>query len=201
LIARLMTAQRILALEHGLRTSLEERTQWALTDSLTGVRNRRSCDEALARMGRRAGDGRRPLSLLMIDTDHFKAFNDCYGHPEGDACLRDVAAALQSALSRPDDVLARYGGEEFVVLLQGVEAPGALVMAERLHAAVEALAVRHAGSPFGQVTLSVGAASSAAPHHAAHAQELLATADAALYEAKRAGRNRVVVKAMAPASA
>jgi diguanylate cyclase (GGDEF)-like protein len=188
-----VTQARHIELGDDLRRERFELQDIAWTDALTGVRNRRFLDHSLARALRRAGDAGRPLSLLMIDIDHFKGFNDRYGHPAGDACLRDVASALQRALARPDDVLARYGGEEFVALLHDVGAPGALVVAERLRAAVEALGIDHAGSPFGQVTVSIGAASgvSDAQHDGAGAPQLLAAADAALYEAKRAGRNQV----------
>src|SRR3569832_2336918 len=116
LIARLMTAQRILALEHGLRTTLEERTQWALTDSLTGVRNRRCFDLELRRelkIARRYGGD---LSLLVIDVDHFKAVNDQYGHAVGDEVLEGVARRLESQLPLDTDRLARIGGEEIAVV-------------------------------------------------------------------------------------
>jgi diguanylate cyclase (GGDEF)-like protein len=162
----------------------------AWTDALTGIGNRRFLEHALARAVRRARRGARPLSVLMIDIDHFKALNDRYGHPAGDACLRDVAAALREALVRPDDVLARYGGEEFIVLLHDVDTAGARVVAQRMRTAVESLRIAHAGSPFGVVTISIGTASST-QHDGAAPSRLVEAADAALYEAKRAGRNRV----------
>ncbi|HXD04896.1 MAG TPA: GGDEF domain-containing protein [Burkholderiaceae bacterium] len=192
-----LTQVRHIELGDDLRRERFELQAIAWTDALTGVRNRRFIDHALARAARRARHAGRPLSVLMIDIDHFKGLNDFYGHPAGDACLREVATALQHALARPDDVLARYGGEEFIALLHDVEAPGALVVAERLRAAIEALRIHHNGSPFGVVTVSIGAASTAS--HDADAADLIEAADAALYEAKRSGRNRVEVQSTVPA--
>jgi len=162
----------------------------AWTDALTGVPNRYFLDEALDRVWRRDLRARRPLAVLMIDIDHFKLLNDRYGHPTGDACLRQVARVLQSALVRPGDVLARYGGEEFIALIQDADAAGGQVVGERLRAAVEGLRIEHRGSPFGIVTISVGVAS-ATPVGDAAPTSLIQAADRALYEAKCAGRNQV----------
>jgi len=162
----------------------------AWTDALTGVPNRYFLDEALDRVWRRDLRARRPLAVLMIDIDHFKLLNDRYGHPTGDACLRQVARVLQSALVRPGDVLARYGGEEFIALIQDADAAGGQVVGERLRAAVEGLRIEHRGSPFGIVTISVGVAS-ATPVGDAAPTSLIQAADRALYEAKCAGRNLV----------
>ena len=162
----------------------------AWTDALTGVANRRYLDQALnaaARDNRQVG---RWLSVLMIDIDHFKPLNDRYGHAAGDACLREVARTLREALVRPGDVLARYGGEEFVALLHEADAAGALVVAERMRVAVQALGIENPGSERGVVTISVGAASSPMPA-GADVLDLVDTADKALYEAKCAGRNQV----------
>jgi diguanylate cyclase (GGDEF)-like protein len=126
----------------------------------------------------------------MVDIDHFKGLNDRYGHLAGDTCLRSVAHSMQRALGRPDDVLARYGGEEFIVLLHDADANGALVVAERVRAAVQALAIEHQGSPFGVVTVSIGMASAAIDEGRAPAS-LVDAADKALYAAKCSGRNRV----------
>lgn len=177
-------------IERGDRLKRERSALQAIawTDALTGIPNRHYLDQALAGPWARERRAHHPLSVLMIDIDHFKALNDRYGHPAGDACLREVARRLQEALGRPDDVLARYGGEEFIALLHDADAAGAQAVAERLRAAVEALAVEHAGSPFGVVTVSIGAASAA--QHGETAR-LIAAADKALYEAKCAGRNRV----------
>ena len=166
----------------------------AWTDALTGVANRRFFDQALATAARRRLGDHQPLSVLMIDIDHFKLLNDRYGHPAGDTCLRAVANALRQALVRPGDVLARYGGEEFVALLHEADAGGARVVAERLRAAVEALAIENAGSALGTVSVSVGTASGTLRADT-DAAGLVDAADKALYEAKCAGRNRVRVAA------
>jgi diguanylate cyclase (GGDEF)-like protein len=178
--------------EHIERADQAQRDRSALqaiawTDALTGVPNRRYFDRMLDGGDLRAS---RLLSALMIDIDHFKSLNDRYGHPAGDACLRDVAHAMRQALVRPGDVLARYGGEEFVVLLAEADASGAQVVAERMRAAVEALGVANPDSPFRVVTVSIGTASAALPA-GADATELIEAADRALYEAKCAGRNQV----------
>jgi len=164
----------------------------AWTDALTGVPNRYFLDQALERVWRRDLRTGRPLAVLMIDIDHFKLLNDRFGHPAGDACLRDVARVLQEALVRPGDVLARYGGEEFIALVQDADVAGARVVAERLRASVETLGVGHPESPFGVVTVSVGVAS-ATPCAELAASTLVKAADSALYDAKCAGRNRVEV--------
>ena len=162
----------------------------AWTDDLTGVSNRRFLEQALTRAQRREVPFGQMLSVLMIDIDHFKLLNDRLGHPAGDECLRRVARALGQALVRPGDVLARYGGEEFIVLLHDVETAGAMVVAERLRVAVEALAIENPGGPSGRLTISVGVASGPQGTGAGSAG-LVVAADSALYEAKRAGRNSV----------
>ncbi len=177
-------------IEHGeaLRREASALQTIAWTDALTGVPNRHFFAESLARAWR--GERRpEPQSILMIDIDHFKLLNDRYGHPVGDGCLRDVARTLQRALVRPDDVLARYGGEEFIVLLRDSPAAGALVVAERLRAAVQGLRIENAGSPEHVVTVSIGVASAELTNEAAAAR-LVEDADRALYEAKCAGRNQ-----------
>jgi diguanylate cyclase (GGDEF)-like protein len=128
------------------------------------------------------------MSLLMIDVDHFKLYNDLYGHPRGDRVLARVAGAMKAALRRPSDFIARYGGEEFAVILPDTSPEGALLVAERLREAVQELSIEHAKCSTGPcVTISLGAATSAVPE----GLPLLLAADGALYEAKRAGRNRV----------
>lgn len=166
----------------------------ASTDGLTGVANRRRFDEALTREWRRAARESTPVSLLLLDVDLFKRFNDRYGHLQGDECLRAVAGALAGSARRSADLLARYGGEEFVILLPNTDQAGAALLAEDARAAVEAAAVEHADSTFGQVvTCSVGFATlyPQPDDLAGMQQQLIGVADAALYEAKRAGRNRV----------
>jgi diguanylate cyclase (GGDEF)-like protein len=152
-------------------------------DGLTGVPNRRHFDETLGREWRRAARSQRPLSLLMLDIDYFKYFNDTAGHQAGDECLRNVARTLLETLHRAGDMVARYGGEEFAVLLPETGAEHALQLAEVLRARIESL---------GTVTASIGVATMVPPRDGSGGEELVRVADAALYEAKRLGRNRVV---------
>ncbi len=166
--------------------------QMAFLDGLTGLHNRRALDERLAAELRHALRDRTPLSLVMIDVDRFKRYNDHYGHVAGDDALRQVAAALRAGMLRPMDLVTRYGGEEFACLLPGTDLAGALAVAERLHAAVAALRLPHPTSDVQpQLSISLGVAcSTQAP--VLTAQALLACADAALYEAKAQGRDRVL---------
>ena len=164
-------------------------------DGLTGVANRRRFDEALQIEWHRCRRSNRPLTLLMIDIDHFKRYNDHYGHQAGDACLQQVAAGLKAGLKRAQDLVARYGGEEFVCLMPECDHPAGQTKAEELRAAVAALGIAHADSPTAScVTLSIGVAVMQ-PSSANTPEALIAAADAALYEAKRNGRNRVSVSA------
>jgi len=178
-----------------LRLEATERQlrQLAYVDGLTGVANRRHFDDQLQIEWRRCARSGQPLSLLMIDIDHFKPYNDQYGHQQGDACLRAVAGTLRTGLGRAHDLVARYGGEEFVCLLPDIDAAGALSVAESLRAAVQALQLPHASSPAaGVVTISIGAASGV-PREDGTPADLLARADASLYRAKSGGRNRVAL--------
>jgi diguanylate cyclase (GGDEF)-like protein len=196
LVARVQTHLR-------LKQATDELRRIAAIDSLTEVANRRSFDESLARewqRGLRTGD---PTSLLMIDVDHFKQFNDRYGHPAGDGCLRAIAQSLRGAVLRPADIVARYGGEEFAVLLPQTPRVGAEHVAQRMLYAVEALKIPHETSPVARhVTFSIGIgfydgetsvggpqAASAACKVVCHtADELVRSADQALYCAKQHGR-------------
>lgn len=165
----------------------------ARRDGLTGLANRRAFDEALALEWDRARRTGRPLALLMVDVDHFKAYNDHFGHPAGDTCLTRLATALSAVVRRPGDQAARYGGEEFTVLLPDTDETGAEATARRLMAEVDALALPHPRSSAGRtVTVSVGVAVTR-PAGAADRQGLVVRADAALYAAKHAGRHRYVV--------
>jgi len=177
--------------EEGLRSEQRSLEKLALSDGLTGVRNRRAFDSALALEWRRAMRARQALSLLMIDIDEFKVLNDRYGHPAGDRCLRLVAGELQHLVKRPADLLARYGGEEFAVLLADTELAGAMALAEQLREAVQALQIDNTGSRLQVVSISIGVAS-VRPDDSAPAAALVQAADEALYEAKRQGRNRAV---------
>lgn len=160
-------------------------------DGLTGVSNRRHFDDTLVLEWRRALRKSVPLSLLMIDIDHFKAFNDAAGHQAGDDCLRRVAQALQDSLQRASDLVARYGGEEFAVLLPECDLEHARILAETLRRRIAALDLDHPGSPARVVTISAGVAA-VTPERGAAAETLVRLADEALYAAKRGGRNRVV---------
>ena len=169
-------------------TANEVLTGLASRDSMTGLTNRRGLDEVMAVEWRKSRREGRPVALLMIDVDQFKRFNDRYGHPAGDECLRAVADALLGVARRPGDVAARYGGEEFALLLPATDAPGAVDMAMRVRAAVRGLALAHLGSPHGIVTVSIGLASMVAAD-GGEADGLVAAADQALYQAKAAGRD------------
>jgi diguanylate cyclase (GGDEF)-like protein len=184
-------AQRLAERDGELRSANEHLERLALIDPLSGVANRRNFDETLARNWREAIRYRRPLGLLMIDVDHFKLFNDRYGHVEGDACLRRVGKLLMSVAGRPGDLPARYGGEEFAVLLPGASLAGARIVAERLRRAVEELYITNADAPLGQVSVSIGLASMV-PNLGDRAQSLIEAADVGLYAAKRGGRNAVI---------
>ncbi|MDB5909309.1 MAG: hypothetical protein JWP34_3423 [Massilia sp.] len=168
----------------------------SLTDGLTGIANRRRFDEVLAREVQIAARAHTPLALLMLDVDFFKPYNDVYGHPQGDACLRRLAALLQAHAGRASDLAARYGGEEFVLIAAGLEPAEALALAEEIRAEFEALGQPHARSPLGRVTASIGVVT-LVPEPATGADEVLRMADQALYRAKEQGRNQVVLAAAA----
>ncbi|HTV84860.1 MAG TPA: sensor domain-containing diguanylate cyclase [Dyella sp.] len=166
---------------------------YARNDHLTSLPNRRHVDEVLADEVHRALRAGHPLSVLMLDVDFFKKYNDHYGHLRGDACLRTVAAELKKSLHRHGDLIGRYGGEEFVAVLPGTDALGALKVAGAILHAIRLMNLPHARSHYGQVTLSIGAATLATATQA-HAprvlcDRLLNTADRALYTAKQSGRN------------
>jgi diguanylate cyclase (GGDEF)-like protein len=161
------------------------------TDAMTNIANRRRFDDVLAREWRRCGRAGAPLSLLMIDVDHFKAYNDHSGHVEGDECLRQVAKILGEAAGRPGDLVARYGGEEFVCLLPETGVLGARAMADKLVDAVRHASIPHPCSPLGpRLTISVGSATAGGMHGDPTA--LVAFADKLLYAAKAGGRDQVM---------
>nr|WP_315195753.1 diguanylate cyclase [uncultured Aquabacterium sp.] len=170
-------------------------------DALTGLANRRHVDAFLSQVWARARQGGEELAVLMMDVDHFKPYNDHHGHLQGDACLKAVAQALQRHLRRPEDLVARFGGEEFMAVLPDCSLAEAREVAERIREGVERLRLPHGGAAgVAHVTLSIGVASARPMDADAHRDEahLIAAADAALYEAKARGRNRV---SEAPASA
>ena len=162
----------------------------SLHDVLTGVANRRHFEQTLEVEWNRAMRSGWPLSLVMLDVDHFKALNDRYGHQRGDECLTTVAQMLRHDLRRGGEFLARYGGEEFVAVLPNVDAEGALLTAEAMRARVQELRIENHGSPLGELTISAGVCS-VVPLRGMTRERMLAAADAALYRAKAAGRNRV----------
>lgn len=180
----------------------EQMLRMVMSDALTGVPNRRAFDQALRSEWRRCGRALEPLSVLMVDVDNFKRFNDTFGHPVGDAALIAVARALSNCLHRAGDVLARYGGEEFAVVMPGVDADGASVVANRLVEAVRSVVIRQAAG--WKVSVSIGAATWIPGSEVSKSGELVALADVALYQAKAAGKDRahapvsVQVSASAP---
>jgi diguanylate cyclase (GGDEF)-like protein len=161
-------------------------------DGLTGIANRRAFDFLIERQFREAKRRNEPLAVVLCDVDHFKAYNDHYGHPAGDECLKQVAAALARTCKRGIDVPARYGGEEFALLLPDTPAAGALQVAENARREVAALGIAHAESPTaGVVTFSAGIASLNMERDSAP-RDIVARADEGLYRAKQLGRNRCV---------
>ncbi|MBF0560604.1 MAG: diguanylate cyclase [Alphaproteobacteria bacterium] len=187
-----------------LKDRNDELVRLVSVDSLTGIANRRAFDNALAMEWQRAWRVRAPLVIAMIDIDHFKLYNDCYGHQAGDECLRMVAVALKDQASRGSDVVARYGGEEFSAILPGCSTDNMAELAERMRASISDLAIPHAASPTsGVATISIGMAclalscdGTAYPQAAeaarAGASRLVNSADQALYQAKKMGRNCAV---------
>jgi diguanylate cyclase (GGDEF)-like protein len=172
--------------------AVEFQTQ-TFSDGLTGIANRRRFDLHLEDEFRRAKRVASPLSMIMMDVDHFKNYNDNYGHQRGDQCLILIAAALSRKLGRPCDLVARYGGEEFVAVLPDTNADGALKLAESMRAEVEALALEHAYSEVAShVTISLGVVTQI-PQSDTVTSDLIGAADTALYRAKHEGRNCVVV--------
>jgi len=159
-------------------------------DGLTGIANRRQFDESLDKEWRRAARNKVPLSLILIDIDFFKPFNDNYGHQAGDDCLILVAKALKEAIVRPTDVIARYGGEEFTAILPDTDTEGAIIVAEKLRTAVESLKIVHEHSTAADhVTISLGIATNA---DLPDLESLIHKSDERLYEAKESGRNRYI---------
>ena len=180
------------AFEEQLETANRQLESLATRDPLTGLANRRRFDEMLSAEHSRAQRLGLSVSVVIIDVDHFKSYNDRYGHPAGDICLQEIAGAIDSVLRRPGDLAARWGGEEFIVLFPGTDEIGAVHMAERIRAAIRNLQIEHANGNAGAVTVSVGVAS-AGPGAWMDQSTLIAAADQALYVAKRSGRDAVQV--------
>jgi diguanylate cyclase (GGDEF)-like protein len=181
--------ERIAERTQALQEAKDEVERLSLTDALTGLGNRRQYGQIMEVLWETATAARAEVGVVIIDVDHFKLFNDHYGHLAGDECLRNVSGAIAGAV-RATDVVARYGGEEFVVVLGRVDATTAGVVAERVRAAVESLGIPHERSPRGIVTISAGLATMI-PETTHPTEYLVERADEALYRAKREGRNRV----------
>jgi diguanylate cyclase (GGDEF)-like protein len=194
---------RLTAVVQTLRDMTEEKMaqialeQLATRDGLTGLANRRCFDDTLHAEWARAMRQHQPLSLLMVDVDNFKAYNDANGHIGGDECLKRIATAVSSEM-RANDLVARYGGEEFAVILPNQSLKGAASVAERIRTRVEQLQVPNRMAPGQHVTVSIGAATALASLENS-ASDLVATADAALYRAKHMGRNRISLPLSEPA--
>jgi len=176
--------------EHKLQEAYNAVEALSVTDALTGLANRRRFDQYLATEWRRSMRDRQPLSLLMLDADKFKAYNDTYGHQRGDNCLKQIAEACMDVVSRPGDLVARFGGEEFVVILPNTENEGAVSVANDICEALRGRRLSHSGNQPGIVTISAGCATMV-PKFGRHAPELIEMADKALYRAKYYGRNQV----------
>ena len=190
LLAKVRAMLRIAARQREICDVHRQLKEIATLDSLTGIPNRRHFDDMLATEWKRCLRTDTPLSIVLGDVDYFKQFNDIYGHPAGDACLKAVASTLSESLFRVEDSVARYGGEEFVAILPGTDATGAFSVAERMRQSALELCIPHAKGIDGRISCSFGVASTRPSANSAP-QQLLRFADASLYAAKRAGRNRV----------
>lgn len=190
--------RRRISIESELRVAHEAVQALALTDSLTGLGNRRRLDMALADEVARSKRQGYPLALIMLDIDYFKRYNDRYGHPAGDECLRQVAKAITSTLRRPTDLAVRYGGEEFTILLPDTNAEGAGHVAGDVLNAIRALNLKHSDHPEGIVTASAGVTSCVPATEQTSPIGMIKAADAYLYVAKNTGRNKWCSAAAAP---
>lgn len=192
--ARLRVAERIVTLEQRLRRTLESKARQAASDPLTGLPNRRTFDRRLNAEFKRARRFGEPISVLLIDADHFKQVNDQYGHHVGDEVLRRLAATLRENLPREYDVLARIGGEEFATVLPHTSRDDAAVVAERLRAAIESTPfATAAGTLRVTVSIGIGSLSNRVSMEPQTTLDVLDEADRGLYESKRLGRNQVTV--------
>ena len=174
-----------------LKVKTDHLEQLSHSDSLTGIPNRRAFDLVMEREWNRSMRDKTPLSLLMLDIDNFKLYNDNYGHGAGDECLKKVAQTLRKNFNRPADFCARYGGEEFVAILPDTELRGAVKVAEKIRSSVVSLQIPHAYSEVADcITVSIGAVTHTASSPAASPDSLLKKADSELYRAKNSGRNQ-----------
>ena len=189
---RLLVEKDLQLAQIELESLNQELSQMAMQDGLTGVANRRRFDIALNEEFNRAMRNNLWLALIMIDIDSFKQYNDSFGHPEGDECLKKIGQALKSCLNRAEDIPARYGGEEFAVLLPGADMVGAIAVAERIRLTIHNLNIAHPSSPIGLVTVSCGVDAILPTRHQNIPSDLVIGADKALYIAKNSGRDHVV---------
>ncbi len=192
LLAKVRAMLRIATRQQEICAVHRQLKEIAILDSLTGIPNRRHFDDTLAAEWKRCIRTESPLSIVISDVDFFKQFNDIYGHHAGDVCLKAVASSLSESLFRVEDTVARYGGEEFVAILPGTDANGAYAVAERMRLSARELGIPHQQGIDGRISCSFGVASTR-PSADKAPQQLLKTADAGLYAAKRAGRNRVAL--------
>lgn len=191
--AKIRAMERITEMRDQLNQLNAELEALSQLDSLTQTYNRRTFNEMAQQQWLLASRQQSPISVLMIDVDHFKLYNDHYGHPAGDTCLKKITQAIRDCLHRPFDLLGRYGGEEFIVLLPETDSLGAMRVAKAINAELEKFVLRHEVSPTHHyVTVSIGGASCA--HTVTYSlEELIKRADRALYKAKHSGRNRSLV--------
>jgi diguanylate cyclase (GGDEF)-like protein len=192
LLAKIRAMLRIAGMQKDLHLAHQRLKEISLLDGLTNIPNRRHFDETLTMEWKRCIRQETPLSIVIGDVDYFKQFNDIYGHQAGDTCLRAVAGALNESLYRVEDTVARYGGEEFAAILPGTDITGAMAVAERMRRSAHDLGIPHEKGVSGRVSCSFGIAS-LLPNNGLPPQHLLKAADAGLYAAKRAGRNRVAL--------
>jgi len=187
-IATDITARK--KMEEALKQANLKLNRLAASDSLTKIANRRKFDETYQLEWLRARRKGSSLAVILCDIDHFKQYNDRYGHQQGDACLKKIASALDKAVQRPGDLVARYGGEEFIVLLAETDLKNGRLICEKLFALINDLGIKHSGSPLGRVTASFGLAA-VFPDRQMPPEYLIRRADEALYRAKSGGRNRI----------
>ena len=181
----------LLEVTRELKAANERLHNLSFLDGLTRIANRRHFDQRFLQECRRAKREKAPLSLIILDIDYFKAFNDTYGHLKGDDCLKTVATTLKKVLKRPGDFPARYGGEEFAVVLPNTDGKGAAIIAEELRVSIENLRIPHSKSPCADyVTVSLGIATRFPGQDATH-EDMILAADRALYRSKQEGRNRL----------
>ncbi len=192
LLAKVRAMLRIVGMQRDIHAAHRRLKQIATLDGLTCIPNRRYFDDTLASEWKRCQRSASPLSLILVDIDYFKQFNDAYGHQAGDQCLKAIATALNESLFRVEDSVSRYGGEEFAAILPGTDAHGALAVAERMRSSARELRIPHKQGIDGLVSCSLGIAS-IRPDLAKTAEGLLQAADRSLYEAKHSGRNRIIL--------